>query len=98
MLCKRGHQIIKFKFNIGSDYEITNAEIKIMILIGSLAINRQNIANGGPNDMKVQPKNSIVVIVDCLGFGSNQHFTRFNRFRPMSHSLSLKLTTALVTA
>lgn len=40
----------------------TDAEINIMILMGSLAINRQNIANGGPNDMKVQPKNSIVVI------------------------------------
>jgi len=38
----------------------------MMIRIGSFAIDIQNIANGGPNAMKAQPKNSITVILLSL--------------------------------
>ena len=44
----------------------TYADIKMMIRIGSFAIDIQNIANGGPNAMKAQPKNSITVILLSL--------------------------------
>lgn len=36
--------------------------IRIIILIGSLAIVKANIARGGPNARNVQPKNSIIEI------------------------------------
>lgn len=37
--------------------------IKMMILMGSIAILKVNIANGGPNAKKAHPKKSITVIL-----------------------------------
>jgi hypothetical protein len=41
-----------------------------------LAIVKANIASGGPNAKNVQPKNSIIVIVDelCTHFINLNHF------------------------
>ena len=42
--------------------------IRTIILSGSRAIVNTNNAHGGPNAMKVQPKNSINVILTSLYF------------------------------
>lgn len=60
---KKLTSIIKFIFDNDMNDIITYADIKIIIRIGSFATNKQNIANGGPNAINVQPKNSNKVIV-----------------------------------
>ena len=40
------------------------AEIRMMMRIGSLAIVMQNMAAGGPNEMRAQPKNSLYVMAE----------------------------------
>ena len=40
----------------------TYAVIRMMIRMGSFAIVMQNMAAGGPNEMRAQPKNSLYVM------------------------------------
>lgn len=49
-----------FSFEI---YQANDEPMSKIILIGSFAIVKQNIANGAPNAKKAHPKNSATVIV-----------------------------------
>lgn len=56
------HQIHENQHNQWTGPCHAYAEIKMMMRIGSFAIVMQNMAAGGPNDMRAQPKNSLYVI------------------------------------
>lgn len=43
----------------------THAEIRMIIRMGSFAIVMQNMAAGGPNEMRAQPKNSLYVMLSA---------------------------------
>lgn len=53
-----------------------------IILIGSFAIVKQNIANGAPNARKAHPKNSVTVIVitylTLIHYKVYENFTDYN--------------------
>ena len=44
----------------------TYLDIRIIILIGSLAMVKMNIAKGGPNARKPHPKNSMTVMIAAV--------------------------------
>ena len=42
--------------------------MRTITLSGSLAMVKRNMANGGPKEMKVQPKNSMIVMTAAFQF------------------------------